>query len=130
MIVEIVVLILGLAIALARTSEAPASLSLRLLATLWVDVLRGVPTILVVYLVGFGVPALELSGVPDSPVDPGRRGAGRCRTRAYVAEVYRAGIESIDADQRAAALAVGLTAASRCASSSSRRRSAASCRRC
>jgi polar amino acid transport system permease protein len=107
-IVEIVVLILGLAIALARTSKAPAFASLRLLSTVWVDVLRGVPTILVVYLVGFGVPALELSGVPDSPVVLG--GAALAASySAYVAEVYRAGIETVGADQRAAALAVGLT---------------------
>jgi polar amino acid transport system permease protein len=67
-IVEIVVLALGLLIALARTSDAPALAPLRILSTLWVDVLRGVPTVLLVYLVGFGVPALELRGVPSSPV--------------------------------------------------------------
>jgi polar amino acid transport system permease protein len=107
-IVEIIVLILGLAIALVRTSKAPAFASLRLLSTVWVDVLRGVPTVLMVYLVGFGVPALELSGVPDSPVVLG--GAALAASySAYVAEVYRAGIDSVGHDQRAAALAVGLT---------------------
>jgi polar amino acid transport system permease protein len=107
-VVEVIVLVLGLAIALARTSDAPALAPLRLLGTLWVDLLRGVPTVLVVYLVGFGVPALELSGVPDSPVILG--GAALAASySAYVAEVYRAGIESVGADQRAAALALGLT---------------------
>jgi polar amino acid transport system permease protein len=107
-IVEIVVLIAGLGIALVRTSTAPALASLRLLATVWVDVLRGVPTILVVYLVGFGVPALELSGVPSDPVLLG--GAALAASySAYVAEVYRAGIDSIHPSQRAAALALGLT---------------------
>jgi polar amino acid transport system permease protein len=107
-IVEIIVLVLGLGIALIRTSIAPALASLRLLATLWVDVLRGVPTILVVYLVGFGVPALELSGVPSDPVILG--GAALAASySAYVAEVYRSGIDSIHPSQRAAALALGLT---------------------
>jgi polar amino acid transport system permease protein len=107
-IVEVVVLVLGLAIALARTSRAPALAPLRLLGALFVDVLRGVPTILVVYLIGFGVPALELSGLPDDPVVLG--GAALALSyAAYVAEVYRAGIHSVHPSQRAAALAVGLT---------------------
>jgi polar amino acid transport system permease protein len=107
-IVEIIVLVFGLGIALVRTSTAPALASLRLLATVWVDVLRGVPTILVVYLVGFGVPALELSGVPSDPVLLG--GAALAASySAYVAEVYRSGIDSIHPSQRAAALALGLT---------------------
>ena len=93
-VVEIVVLIVGLAIALARVSAAPALAPLRLLGTVFVDVLRGVPTILVVYLIGFGVPALELSGVPSSPVVLG--GAALALSySAYVAEVYRSGIRSI-----------------------------------
>jgi polar amino acid transport system permease protein len=107
-VVEIVVLVLGMGIALVRTSAAPPLAPLRLLATLWVDVLRGVPTILVVYLVGFGVPALELSGVPSSPIVLG--GAALAASySAYVAEVYRAGIDSVHPSQRAAALALGLT---------------------
>ena len=107
-VVEIVVLILGLAIALARVSTVPAFAPVRLLGAVFVDVLRGVPTILVVYLIGFGVPALELSGVPSSPVVLG--GAALALSySAYVAEVYRAGIRSIHPSQRAAALAIGLT---------------------
>jgi polar amino acid transport system permease protein len=107
-VVEMVVLVLGLAIALLRTSAAPAFAPARLLSTVWVDVLRGVPTILVVYLVGFGVPALELAGVPSSPVVLG--GAALAASySAYVAEVYRAGIDSVHPSQRAAALALGLT---------------------
>ncbi len=106
--VEIVVLVLGLVIALARVSAAPALAPARLLGTLWVDVLRGVPTILVVYLVGFGVPALELSGVPSNPVLLG--GAALALSySAYVAEVYRSGIRSIHPSQAAAGLALGLT---------------------
>ncbi len=109
-VVEIGVLILGLAIALARISSAPALAPVRLAAAVFVDVLRGVPTILVVYLVGFGLPALELSGVPTDPVVLGGFGL-LLSYSAYVAEVYRAGIASIHPSQRAAALAVGLTPA-------------------
>ena len=108
LVVEVVVLVLGLVIALIRTSQAPALFPLRLLATVWVDVLRGVPTILVVYLVGFGVPALAIKGLPTSAVVLG--GAALAMSySAYVAEVFRAGIESIHPSQTAAALALGLT---------------------
>jgi polar amino acid transport system permease protein len=107
-IVEVVVLIIGLAIALTRVSRAAALFPVRLLATVYTDVLRGVPTILLVFLVGFGLPALELSGVPDDPVILG--GAALALSySAYVAEVYRAGIRSVHPSQRAAALSLGLT---------------------
>jgi polar amino acid transport system permease protein len=107
-IVEIVVLILGLAIATCRTSRAPALFPLRLIATVFVDIFRGVPTILVVYLIGFGIPALQLSGLPTDPVVLG--GAALALSySAYVAEVYRAGIESVHPSQTAAALALGLS---------------------
>jgi polar amino acid transport system permease protein len=107
-IVEVIVLALGLAIALCRTSAGPALFPLRLLATVYVDLLRGVPTILLVFLVGFGVPALELSGLPTDPVILGAAALSLSYS-AYVAEVYRAGIQSVHPSQRAAALAVGLT---------------------
>ncbi len=107
-IVEICVLVLGLLVALARLSRTPALFPLRLLSAIFVDVLRGVPTILVVYLIGFGVPALMLSGMPSDPVVLGGI-ALTLAYSAYVGEVYRAGIESVHPSQRAAALAVGLT---------------------
>jgi polar amino acid transport system permease protein len=106
--VEVAVLAVGLVIALLRTSRAPALFPLRLLATVFVDLLRGVPTVLVVFLFGFAVPALGLTGVPTSTIVL----AGIALTlsySAYVSEVYRAGIESVHPSQRAAALAVGLT---------------------
>jgi polar amino acid transport system permease protein len=106
--VEVAVLIVGLVIALVRTSRAPALFPLRLLATIFVDLLRGIPTVLVVFLFGFAVPALGLSGIPTSTIVL----AGIALTlsySAYVSEVYRAGIESVNPNQRAAALAVGLT---------------------
>lgn len=108
LVVEVVVLVLGLVIALIRTSHAPALFPLRLLATVWVDVLRGVPTILIVYLVGFGVPALAIKGLPTGAVVLGGVALAMSYS-AYVAEVFRAGIESIHPSQTAAALALGLT---------------------
>lgn len=107
-IVEIAVLAFGLLVALVRTSRVPALFPLRLLGTVFVDVFRGIPTILLVYLVGFGVPALQLSGVPTDPVVLGGIALGLSYS-AYVAEVYRAGIRSVHRGQRDAALAVGLT---------------------
>ncbi len=110
LIVEVIVLVLGLVVALARTTSAPALFPFRALAVVYVDVFRGIPTILMVYLVGFGIPALELKGVPTDPLVLGGLGLS-LSYGAYVAEVYRAGIESVDDRQRAAALAVGLTPA-------------------
>jgi polar amino acid transport system permease protein len=106
--VEAVVLVAGLVIALGRTTIAPALFPVRLLGAVYVDVFRGVPTILVVYLIGFGVPALALTGVPSDPVLLGGIGLALSYS-AYVAEVYRAGIESVHPSQRAAAAALGLT---------------------
>jgi polar amino acid transport system permease protein len=107
-VIEIAVLILGLVVALIRTSRNPALFPARLIATVYTDVFRGIPTILLVYLVGFGVPALRLSGVPTDPVVLGGI-ALALSYGGYVAEVYRAGIASIHRGQRDAALAVGLT---------------------
>jgi polar amino acid transport system permease protein len=109
-IVEVVVLALGLLVALVRTSRAPALFPLRLLAVVFTDVLRGVPTILLVFLIGFGVPALGLAGVPTDAVVLGAAALALSYS-AYVAEVYRAGIRSVHPSQRAAALALGLTEA-------------------
>jgi polar amino acid transport system permease protein len=108
MVVEVAVLILGLVVALIRTSRAPALFPLRLLAAVFVDFFRGVPVILLIYLVGFGIPALELSGLPSDPLVLGGI-ALTLSYSAYVGEVYRAGIGSIHRGQRDAALAIGLT---------------------
>jgi polar amino acid transport system permease protein len=108
MVVEVAVLIAGLAIALVRTSSAAALFPLRLLGMVFVDVFRGTPTILLVYLVGFGVPALQLTGLPTDPIVLGGIALGLSYS-AYVAEVYRAGINSVHRGQRDAALAIGLS---------------------
>jgi polar amino acid transport system permease protein len=106
--VEVAVLALGLLVALCRTARAPALFPIRMLAATFTDLMRGVPTILLVYLVGFGIPALELGGLPSDPVVLGCTALALSYS-AYVAEVYRAGIDSVHPSQRAAALAVGLT---------------------
>ena len=101
-------LILGLVVALIRTTSAPALFPVRLLATVYTDVFRGIPTVLLVYLVGFGIPALDLSGLPTEPVVLGGI-ALTLSYGAYVSEVYRAGLRSVHPGQRDAALAIGLT---------------------
>jgi polar amino acid transport system permease protein len=112
--VEAGVLVLGLVVALLRTVTAPALFPLRLLAVVYTDVFRGVPTILIIYLIGFGTPALanadesNLSWLPTEPVVLGGIGLGLSYA-AYVAEVYRAGLKSVHPGQRQAALAVGLS---------------------
>ena len=108
LIIEVAVLALGLVVALVRTVSAPALFPLKIIAVVYVDVFRGIPTILLVYLVGFGVPGLELEGVPTDPIVLGSI-ALTLSYGAYVAEVYRAGVQSIHPGQRHAALAVGLT---------------------
>ncbi len=108
LIAEPVILILSLVIALVRTLRAPIFLPLRVVATVFVDVFRGVPTILVIFLLGFGVPALRLQGVPNSPVFWGTV-ALILSYSAYVAEVLRAGIGSVHPSQRMAARSLGLS---------------------
>jgi polar amino acid transport system permease protein len=108
LIVEVAVLALGLVVALVRTSRAAALFPLRLLAAAYTDIFRGIPTILLVYIVGFGIPALQLQGLPTDPVVLGGIGLA-LSYGAYVAEVYRAGILSVHRGQRDAALAIGLT---------------------
>jgi polar amino acid transport system permease protein len=108
LVVEVAVLIIGLGIALLRTIEIPALFPLRLLAVVYTDLFRGFPVILLVYLIGFGIPALQLTGVPTDKVVLGGI-ALTLAYSAYVSEVYRAGLRSIHRGQRDAALAIGLT---------------------
>jgi polar amino acid transport system permease protein len=107
-VVEVVVLILGLVVALARSAASPALFPLKLLAVVYTNLFRGIPVVLLVYLVGFGVPALNLQGLPTDPVVLGGI-ALALSYGAYVSEVYRAGLRSVHPGQREAALAGGLT---------------------
>jgi polar amino acid transport system permease protein len=108
LIAEPIILVFSLLIALARTLQSPIFLPLRVMATIYVDVFRGVPTILVIFLLGFGVPALRLQGVPTNPVFWGTV-ALILSYSAYVAEVFRAGIGSVHPSQRMAARSLGLS---------------------
>jgi polar amino acid transport system permease protein len=110
LIVEVCVLILGLVIAVIRTSRAPILFPLRIVAVVFVDLFRGIPTVLLVYIIGFGVPALNLSGLPTSATTLGGISLALSYS-AYVSEVFRAGLQSVHPSQRAGALALGLTPA-------------------
>lgn len=108
LIAEPLILIIGLLVALARTLRNPIFLPLRVLATLYVDIFRGVPTILVIFLLGFGMPALQLQGVPSDAIFWGTA-ALVLSYGAYVAEVFRAGIGSVHPSQTMAARSLGLS---------------------
>jgi polar amino acid transport system permease protein len=108
LVAEPLILVLALVVALARGLKAPLFLPLRVVATVYTDVFRGVPTILVIFLLGFGVPALRLQGVPNSPLVWGTV-ALILSYGAYVAEVFRAGIGSVHPSQRAGARSLGLS---------------------
>jgi polar amino acid transport system permease protein len=105
---ELCILVLGLLVALIRVTRAPGLAPLRWAAMLYVDVFRGVPTLLLVFLVGFGLPALQLQGTPSSPVVLGCIALVLSYT-AYVGEVFRAGLNSVHPAQRNAAKALGLS---------------------
>lgn len=102
------VLVFGLLLAVARTLRGPVFFPVRALATAYTDFFRGLPLIICLLMVVFGVPALRLEGVTTDPVLLG--GAALVLTySAYVAEVFRAGIESVHPSQRAAARSLGLS---------------------
>jgi polar amino acid transport system permease protein len=108
-VVELIVLALGLGIALIRATTLPSLFPLRILATIYADLFRGIPVILLVYLIGFGIPALD---PPEGLLTNNVFLGGLALTlayAAYVSEVYRAGLRSVHPGQRDAALAVGLT---------------------
>ncbi|MEI6867431.1 MAG: amino acid ABC transporter permease [Actinomycetes bacterium] len=106
LIAEVFVLIFGLLIAITRTSKSPVLYPLRLIAALYTDIFRGLPLLLVLLLVGLGIPGLQLSWLPNSAVLLGT--ASLILTySAYVAEVIRAGIEAVNPAQRMAARALG-----------------------
>ncbi|GAA4521605.1 amino acid ABC transporter permease [Nonomuraea ferruginea] len=108
LIAEPLILVVGLLVALVRGTKNPALFPLRALATFYVDAFRGVPTLLVILMVGFGLPALKLQGIPNDLVTLGVI-ALTLSYGAYVAEVFRSGIESIHPSQVAAARSLGLS---------------------
>ena len=107
-IASVLISIFAMTLALLRTSRSAALTPFRILATAYVDVFRGVPLLLVILLVGFGVPALRIEGLTNSVIILGTT-AVVLTYSAYVAEVLRSGILSIHPSQRAAARSLGLT---------------------
>jgi polar amino acid transport system permease protein len=104
----VLIVLVGLGLAALRTLRGAVFFPLRALATIYVDAFRGIPLIILLYLVGFGFPGLRLQGLPTSPVILGSV-ALVLTYSAYVAEVFRAGIDSVHPSQRAAARSLGLT---------------------
>jgi polar amino acid transport system permease protein len=107
-VAEAVVLCFAMLLAVMRSLAGPVFTPLRILAIVYVDLFRGVPTILVILLLGFGMPALGLEGVPQDEIFWAIVALILVYS-AYVAEVYRAGIESVHPSQTAAARSLGLS---------------------
>ena len=106
---QVLVLIGGLVVAVMRSLPGPVFFPIRMTAVIYIDIFRGLPSILVIFVIGFGIPALRLPGLGPDPF----RYALIALTliwSAYVAEVYRAGIESVHPSQSAAARSLGLSA--------------------
>jgi len=108
LIAEPLILVIGLALALVRQARSAWLVPLRGLAVVYTDVVRGIPTILLVFLFVFGVPALELQGLTNS-IFFWATVALVVSYSAYVAEVFRAGIESVHPSQVASAEALALS---------------------
>ena len=108
LICEVVILALALFLAVLRSLPGAVFFPLRAMSIVYTDLFRGIPTILVIYLLAFGVPALGLQGVPRSATFWAL--VGLCLSySAYVAEVYRAGIDSVHPSQVASARSLGLS---------------------
>ena len=106
-IAEVLILVVSLVLAVMRSLTGPLFAPLRFFSVLYIDFMRGIPALLLILLFGFGVPSLQLRGVPSGALFWGTVAlvAGYA---AYTAEVYRAGMESVHDGQRAAAKALGL----------------------
>lgn len=102
------ILIVSLVIALARNTRSPALFPLRAASIVYIDVFRGIPVILLVFLIGFGVPALGLSREWANPLIWGTVTLVLSYS-AYTAEIIRAGIDSVHESQRAAARSLGMS---------------------
>lgn len=100
--------VVSLLIAVMRSLRGPAFFPIRLLSVVFTDVFRGIPLILLILLLGFGVPALDIRGLPNSSTIWGMI-ALTLSYSAYTAEIYRSGIDAVPESQRASARALGLT---------------------
>jgi polar amino acid transport system permease protein len=100
--------VVALVLAVMRSFRGPAFFPIRMVSIVFIDVMRGIPLILLILLLGFGVPALELPGLPSGAMFWGLV-ALTMSYAAYTAEIYRAGIDAVPESQRSSARAVGLT---------------------
>jgi polar amino acid transport system permease protein len=107
-VAQVAILAFALLVAVIRSLRGPAFLPLRFLAVVYIDAFRGIPLILAILLFGFGIPALDLPGVPRSPLFWGVTTLVLSYS-AYTAEVYRSGIDSVPESQRSSARSLGLT---------------------
>jgi len=108
LIAEVLILVVGLLLAIARSLPGPVFFPLRLLATVYVDLFRALPGVLVIFVLGLGIPGLGIAGVPIEPFFWAIVTLTLLYS-AYVSEVYRAGIESVHPSQAAAARSLGLS---------------------
>jgi polar amino acid transport system permease protein len=108
MICEVFILAFALFLAILRGLPGPVFFPVRGMSIVYTDLFRGIPTILVIYLLGFGVPSLGIAGVPTSST-LWALVALVLSYSAYVSEVYRAGIDSVHPSQVASARSLGLT---------------------
>lgn len=108
LIAEVLILLLGLLVAVLRSLPGPVFFPLRFLSTIYVDVFRALPGVLVIYILGFGIPGLGIVGIPVEPFLYAVVALTLIYS-AYVSEVYRAGIESVHPSQEAAARSLGLS---------------------
>jgi polar amino acid transport system permease protein len=108
-IAEALVLVFALAVAIVRGLPGPGARPLRGLAIVYTDFFRGTPIIIVAFLVGFGIPGLQLGWISERSFTFYGIVALTLVYTAYVTEVYRAGIESVHPSQRAAARSLGLS---------------------
>ena len=107
LIAEVLILGFGLLLAVLRSLRGPVFFPIRFMSTVYVDVFRAVPGILVIYILGFGIPGLGIKGTPTG--FPWAVVALTLIYSAYVSEVYRSGIDSIHPSQEAAARSLGLS---------------------
>jgi polar amino acid transport system permease protein len=108
-VAEILVLVWGLIVAIARMLPGEAARPIRLISMIYTDMFRGLPAIINIYLIGFGIPLTGLPVLKDLQPESYAILALTLTYGAYVAEVYRSGIESIHWSQVAAARSLGLS---------------------
>src|SRR3954468_13101762 len=108
-IAEALVLVLALLVAIVRGLPGRGAKPLRALAIAYTDFFRGTPIIIVAFIVGFGLPGLQIGFISNRSFTVYGIIALTLVYTAYVSEVFRAGIESVHPSQRSAARSLGLT---------------------